>query len=188
MKQTRIAPPLPSHAKAWLLIDVDGVLNLDVSNSQSKRLSLTRTRVRSWRSGWSYTLHLQTWLGDALREQRARVLSPAWCTTWFAEVEDSGRPASIALVTRLGRDLPAVDLSDYAQDPRASKVTGIEQFFDEHPAPFVWIDDDPAPGDEQRLEALASKTGQPNLLIKCKPDQGLTREQFDHALDWADSL
>lgn len=188
MKQTRIAPALQPPAKAWLLVDVDGVLNLDVSNSQSKQLGLTRTRVRSWRSGWSYTLHLQTWLGDALREERARVLSPAWCTTWFAEVEDSGRPASIALVTRLGAGLPAVDLGDYEQDPLASKVTGIEQFFSQHPAPFVWIDDDPAPADHERLEALAIAMQQPNLLIQCRPDQGLTREQFDRALDWADSL
>lgn len=185
--QITVAPALPSGGAVWLLIDIDGVLNLDVSNSKSRTLGLTRTRVRSWRTGWSYTLHLQTWLGEAVREL-APLLQPAWCTTWFAEVDHPGRPGPISLVTRLGAGLPRVDLGYYVEDTRASKVDGIDQFFAEHPAPFVWIDDDPLASDRDRLAALAQKTSQPNLLIQTDPSVGVTHEQFEHAVQWARAL
>ena len=180
------APALPEGSAAWLLIDIDGVLNVDVSNAESKRLGLTRTRVRSWRSGWSYTLHLQRWLGEAVREH-APLFQPAWCTTWFAEIDDAGRPAPISVVTKLGRSLPRVDLTYYLEDPAASKVDGIETFLSDHPAPFVWLDDDPHPEDRDRLAALAAKTGQPNLFIQTNPREGLTRKQFQTAVQWARS-
>lgn len=181
------APALPNGATAWLLIDVDGVLNVDVSNAESKRRGLARTRVRSWRSGWSYTLHLQTWLGAAVKSI-APLLEPAWCTTWYDEVDDAGRPGPISLVTRLSAGLPRVDLGYYVADARASKVDGIEQFLSEHPAPFVWIDDEPLVSDHDSLAALAQRTNQPNLLIQTDPSVGINHEQFEHAVQWARAL
>lgn len=173
-------PALPDGAKAWLLIDVDGVLNVDVSNSVGKKLGLTRTRVNSIGSGWNYTLQLQRWLGAAVREHP--VLAPAWATTWFREVDLWGHPAPISRVAGFPAGLPFVDLGYYVDDPRASKVDGIIEFVGDDP--FVWLDDDPHRDDVARLAALPNE----NLFVHTDPNVGVTQEQFNKAVTWTNSL
>lgn len=174
------AGTLPGGATAWLLIDVDGVLNVTASNRQAKLAGLARVRVNSTISGWTYTMQLHRWVGAAV--SAAPVLAPAWCTSWGRDVDGPAHPAPISTMAGFARGLPVVDLGYYNDDSAASKVDGIIEFTDG--TPFVWIDDDPADGDLARLAGL----GQPNLFLHTNDTVGVTEEHIETAAAWAAAL
>ena len=171
-------PGLPAGARAWLLLDVDGVLNVDSSNAAAKRNGLLRLRINASQDGWVYTMHLHTWVGAAVA--RYPLLAPAWCTTWQGDVH-AGR-VSIAGGSGFRDGLPIVDLDYYVNDPAASKVDGIAEFVGADP--FIWIDDDPRHDDLDRLAVMPG----PSLFIRTDPTIGIEPAHLERAASWAAGL
>lgn len=168
-----VANGLTSPAAAWLLLDVDGVLNVETSNSKARKLGLRSISLQTWDTGLhrQYRMHLHTWVDHEIR--RHPVLRPAWCTSWWAE-------ANTMIGNRVGLGpWPTVDLEYYNNDPHASKVDGIAELVGD--SPFVWIDDDPGADVHERLAALPG----PSLLIVTDPTVGLTTEHLEQAAQWA---
>lgn len=166
--------------RVWLCLDVDGVLNPFVSNREARARNLQRVEAMSATSGWTYSLNPTHWTGEAI--MRHPRLSPIWCTTWFEDVDTPAHPCSISEAVGLPQGLPRVDLHYYNDDPHASKTDGILQAIGTDP--FVWIDDDPHPGDRARLNALPNR----NLFIETDPHIGVTEEDIERAANWAKSL
>lgn len=66
--------------RPYLLIDVDGVLNPVMSNSEARRLGF-RTRHAHDSHGWRYRLFLHTDHGRWLNAMTGQ-FELAWATTW----------------------------------------------------------------------------------------------------------
>lgn len=170
-------PALPPGAKAWILMDVDGVLNVTCSKAGAKRLGLAR--VRATGGPYTYTLYLHRWVGESIA--RHPHLAPAWATTWMRAV-DTGWPGTISETSGFAPGLPAVDLTEYVAGRHGSKVDGILDFVGTEP--FIWIDDDPAATDPARL----AQSGVPHLFIHTDDTVGVTPEHIARAAAWAANL
>ncbi|MFZ1382776.1 MAG: HAD domain-containing protein [Scrofimicrobium sp.] len=157
--------------RPWLLIDIDGVLNPDWSNSQAKRHG-----VRVWHAtsgGRRYRVLLNPEHGKLLLGM-TDVFRLAWCTTWQHDANGTIRE-------RLGLpELPVVEF-DFAADG-STKVPGIGRFT--AGSPFCWLDDDVWPVDHNLLATLPSE----HLLITVNPDIGLQPEHLAQARRWAAEL
>lgn len=165
---------LPAGAKAWLLLDWDGVLNVDVSQSQARKRHLRRIRVAV--DSFIFRFHLHTWLSNKLLRDAYPHLAPGWATSWWFEAND-------LLGNRIGLGpWPTSKLDYYCDDPSASKLDGILELVGD--APFIWVEDDPLPGDAERVAALP----QPALLLVTDPTVGFTPELLERASVWAASL
>lgn len=165
---------LPPGKKAWLLLDWDGVLNLRVSNSRARQLGLRR--FVTFHDGFRYTRQAQVWLDNLLLARQHRHLAPGWATSWYLEANDE-----LGNRVHLG-PWPAADLGYYVDDPTTSKIDGILALVGD--APFIWVDDDPAAGDTERLAALP----QPNLFLLTDETVGLQPADLDRASAWAAAL
>lgn len=154
-----------------LLIDVDGVLNPSMSNSEAKRRGFM-TRHAHDSHGWRYRLFLHNdhgrWL-KAMTDQFELV----WATTWE-------HTANVAIGPKIGLpELPVVEF-DFVQD-QDSKVPGIVRFTQGRP--FVWLDDDATDYDRELLEQNPK-----GLLIDIDHRVGLTPEHLEAARSWANAL
>lgn len=160
---------MSEHRKPWLLIDIDGVLNPDWSNSQAKSRG-----VRVWHAtsgGSRFRMLLNPEHGKWLLAM-TDVFRLAWCTTWQHE-------ANGAIRQRLGLpELPVVEF-DFASEDGPTKVPGIARFVGD--APFCWLDDDLYPIDHQLLADIPS----PHKVIEVPPWTGLGADHLEQARRWA---
>lgn len=164
---------LPPGAKAWFLLDWDGVLDLPVSNARARELGLRRFVTIN--SGFRYVRRAHVWLDNLLLSRHPH-LAPGWATAWYLEANHE-----LGNRIHLG-PWPAANLGYYCEDPRASKIDGILALVGD--APFVWVDDDPTPGDDERLAGLP----QPALLIRTDESVGIRPADLERASAWAASL
>lgn len=167
------AHPSPDQ-RPLLLIDIDGVLNREVSNSVGKKLGYRRARISDPISGWRYTMHLNPSDGAALLAMRD-VFELAWCTTWRHAAN-----GYIRTILRLPEPLPVVDVN-YERDDM-SKVPAILRFAGDRP--FVWLDDDVWDRDH---DLLAAPDVPEHLVIRTHPVDGMTAEHLEQARAWAAS-
>lgn len=141
-------------------IDVDGVLNRVCSNSVAKKRGLFRHH------GWAAGTRWGLWLDPADRgriERLAEVFEPAWGTTWEQDAH-----ASLAVPLGLDRfEIVAItNLNEGSKSPGVVRAA--------EGRPFVWFDD-------VHQEIVAD---QHHLLIPVDPEQGLTDENIDTAIEW----
>ena len=173
----RTPATLRPGTRAWLLLDIDGVLSPFVSRSQAKKLGLRTFKLSVEDVGSYYAGHrfdMMTWVADAVAQ--LDLLTPAWCTSWWLE-------ADTMIGNRVGLGpWPTVQLGYYEHDPAASKVTGITELVGSDP--FVWIDDDPGQDVDELLAALPND----HLFLRTRPDVGLTPEHLERASAWAAAL
>lgn len=153
----------------WLLIDIDGVLALDVSNSVSRRTGLTRHAMMVHELGRRQTWHLKGSVVPPLKAL-AGTFELAWCSWWQEHCEDIGRAVLLG-------GFPHVRFDERADG--MSKVPGILRFTAGRP--FVWLDDDVTDHEEAELDA----SGTPHLTVRVDPGEGLTAGHLDLARDWA---
>lgn len=165
--------------RPWLLLDLDGVFALDVTNSQSRRRHLTRLAHTSHQNGRRYTLHLDTAAAAKVRAL-APVLRLAWCTTWQEEANH-----------RIGRFLgmpvlPVVTFDDVLLTERArrerglGKSQGILEFVGDDP--FLWLDDTPITDERAALAEHMACTG--SAIIQVDPKAGVTDEVLAQIEAW----
>lgn len=163
---------MDSARPPWLLIDIDGVLALDVSNSVSRRTGLTRHSMMVHELGRRQTWHLKGSVVPQLKAL-AGTFDLAWCSWWTHHSEGIGRAVLLG-------GFPHVTFDERADG--YSKVPGVLRFTAGRP--FVWLDDDVTEHEEYELAAV----GTPHLLIRVDPSTGLMTEHLDRARDWATSL
>lgn len=145
-------------------IDIDGVLNRICSNSQAKKRGLVTHHA--WSAGNRWKLHL-----DPKDRQRLARLSEhfelAWGTTW----EHDAHPA-VGPFLSLPRPLKVVARTQMHEYSKAPGVLRASQG-----RPFVWFDD--VDHEAEIKEAQAHK------FFLVNPEQGLTDNHIDRALEWA---
>ena len=162
-----------------LLLDVDGVL----APFQGDVLSMSRIGGEGFRRvdldpqiGLRETF---LWISDANKE-RLRKLGDSfeivWATGWVHRANRVIGPLHAL------KELPVIEL-DYSFDTPTWKLPSIEAFVPED-RPCAWVDDDLA----QDAEQWADRRSAPTLLVKCEPHIGLTDEQTELCLEWAEEL
>lgn len=155
-------------------IDIDGVLNRIVSNKVAKTRKLVRHH------GWSEGIRWPLWL-DRDDEGRIETLSeqfePAWGTTWTDDAyPEVGKFLGLSEFDIVAYPDEDDDLFAYGKAP------GVVRAADGRP--FVWLEDDY--GYEGVLKELGIQ--QPYLFIHVEPQEGLTDEHIQTAIEWAKSL
>lgn len=154
----------------WLFIDMDGVVNRQVSDEVA-----ICNRIQLAVDNRGPIGHRSFWFNPADRELLHRAQADfrlAWAT-WRDDAED-------LLNQWFGLDLRAVDF--YLSKDYDSKVPGLWRRAGS--APFVWLDDDVTSADEHFL----SLTDVPHLVIRVDPEVGLTSDHFDEARSWAQEV
>ena len=155
-------------------IDIDGVLNRLVSNKVAKSRKLVRHHGRS--AGFRWPL----WLD---RDDKGRIetlsehFEPAWGTTWQLDAYPQvGKPLGL-------QEFEIVAYTDGQKDTFIhGKAPGVVRAADGRP--FVWLEDDY--GYEDVLKELDIQ--QPYLFIRVEPQEGLTDEHIQTAIDWSETL
>lgn len=171
--------------KPWLLIDVDGVLN--VSPSQHRPDGAWTEHVVEDRNGIPYRLHLNQihgeWL-DGLTDAFALV----WCTTWTRIAS-----ATIGPLIGLPAGLPYVPLGDPRYSDHQVGVcwkTPLVHFWLEGRS-AAWIDDDITTRDSDGLVTPAGPEGIRSpaaLALQIDPNVGLLTEHVETLRAWAGDL
>lgn len=158
----------------WLLIDIDGVINVETSNRLAKRAGLRSTHVRV-PDGHRYKIHYDPKIHAWLKQARAAGLTPVWCSTW----QDL---ANELLANQLG--LEPLPIVEFDKSNEGSKVPGILRFLsgDRLGDAFVWIDDEILDSDRALLRDAAAG---PYELIDTEPDTGWTQDIVDQAIAFA---
>lgn len=156
----------------WLLIDVDGVINVDVSNSVAKKTGLRTVSARA-RDGWRYKITYDPEVHTWFRELSDAGLRLAWCTTWQDE-------ANSLLPDKLG--LPELPVVTFDKHREGTKVPGIARFLsgEELDAPFAWIDDEI--GNDDRVLLRRYELKQDYLLVGTDPRVGMTAEHVQQII------
>lgn len=159
--------------KPLLFIDVDGVLNREVSNSQAHKRGLLSINVTASSSGWKYKLHLDRADTDRLLSL-TDVFDLAWGTTWEHD-------ANTLIAPQLGlpTDLPVAVVEPGDQ---ISKAPGIARLADG--LPFVWLDDHVDSFDRGLLVDYPASW----LVIDVDDVTGLTDDHIGQARAWATTL
>lgn len=158
-------------SKPWLLLDVDGVLNVtDTSNKQARRAGLRTIHVTPG-DGLRYKIHYNPDLHHWVWRARAAGFQLAWCTTW----QDY---ANWHLADRLW--LPEMPVVRFNKHREGTKVHGILEFLEHDP--FVWIDDEITEEDQLLLDRLHRG---PRNLVHTDPSVGMTETHVDDAINWA---
>lgn len=152
--------------RPYLLVDVDGVLNPEVSNSRFRKLSREGWVQRhGWSEGIRYRLRLNPAHGPklvALAEETGAEL--AWATTW----EDA---ANTYVGPHVGLPrLPVAPARRYAKHETVVPWTAGR--------PFVWLDDEPYIAD------YCAELAQPNLVVTPDEYAGLTDDDLELARKW----
>lgn len=152
-------------------VDIDGVLNREVSNNVAKKRRLTRrvagvggSEVRVWLDLPGDTRRLRT-LGDTFEL--------AWGTWW-----EEWANHSIAPLLHLG-PLPIVAKAEPGEDYKAWGIIRAAVG-----RPFVWFED--TLGEESLMAELDPP--QPHKVILVNPRQGLTDEHVEAAVNWSNSI
>lgn len=158
----------------WLLIDIDGVINVDTSNRLAKRAGLRSTHVHG-PDGYRFKIHYDPKIHAWLAQARAAGLTPVWCSTW----QDL---ANELLANQLGLEpLPVIAFDKWNE---GSKVPGILRFLsgDRSGDAFVWLDDEITDDDRELLHDAAAGLYE---LIDTEPATGWTQDIVDQAIAFA---
>jgi HAD domain in Swiss Army Knife RNA repair proteins len=155
--------------RPWLLIDIDGVLNLDPPREGEPSAPTSRShRVDGG----------ELWLDDRLSAWLQRLserYEPVWCTTWEERANELLSPLLELPV------LPVIEMAPLVVCANAHwKRPAVERWLRINPRPAVWLDDEFAGGDEAWGERLGCK------IVRCDPYLGLTESVVDELLRWAD--
>lgn len=166
------------NSRPLAFIDVDGVLNRNVSTTAARRRGLTRTPKL-----FPTTIPISTRLvldpDDKTRLTRLEAhFDLAWATTW-----EHDAPTLIAPLLGIGHHWPiAINTT-----PGGSKAPGVRDLAAGRP--FVWFDDDLQPEDHHHLrdlDCLLIDVAAPYVDNTAPAvETGLTDTHIDMALSWA---
>ncbi len=173
--------------KPWLLIDVDGVLNVWPNPARPDGDWAEHTVVNP-ANDVPYRLHLNPAHGQWLLGL-TDVFDLAWATTWNWTAS-----TKIAPLIGLTVGLPNVPIPDprYAEVRYglSFKTPAVRFWLDGHERPAAWIDDDITPLDGEALSANDLDGGQrpPVLALNIDPSVGLIWEHIETLREWAEGL
>ena len=159
--------------KPLLMLDVDGVLNIDVSNSRARKAGFKTWHLSHDRVG---RVRVVLNLDHPIMLGR---LAPAFEIVWAS----MGWPGPAAFEWARQMRLPFGPSLTFPGGPSASKVDDILRFAQGRP--LAWVDDESRPGD---LDRLVREHRQPALLVSPEPDIGLTWEHVTALLEWVRNL
>lgn len=151
-------------SKPWLLIDIDGVLNPFWSNQKIEANSARTAYVEGFR------MVFVPWHAEALIAMQDQ-FRLAWCSWW---------KESANLSYRHEANMPELPYVKLEGRPGGSKVNSLLNFVGEEP--FVWLDDDVAWRDKDRLRLPNQK------LIEVDPYVGLLHRHLHEAREWAEDV
>lgn len=160
--------------KPFFLIDIDGVLNPDWSNSEAKKNGIRRIwHVQS--GSVRYRMLLNPTHGSWLNEL-SEFFQLVWATTWQDEAND-------AIRHKLGiPELPVIYFTSKEWVTNHSKVPDVLNYVGD--TPFVWIEDDLTDRDREMLK----NSGTNHRIFEIDPKIGFQREHVDAALKWNSEL
>jgi hypothetical protein len=143
--------------RPWLLVDIDGVLNLDPCRDGEGYPSVIQ---------WARVGDHDLWLHQELPEwlqALSRVYDPVWCTTWEEE-------ANSLLAPLLGLpSWPVLELRPTYLAPNAHwKRRAVERWLRAYPRPAAWLDDEFTAGDVAWGDHIGCR------IVHCDPYVGLT--------------
>lgn len=172
---------LSAAERAVIFLDVDGVLNRFPGLGSVPRRADEFDDFRTARcNGFPITFSAK--MGQRLERLDAQIV---WATTW--EHDDLANK-EIAPLFGWPR-LPVLHRGDH--DERAGrfgwwKASAVQAYLEEHPRPFVWIDDDLAASVAGGDVAWLATCEQPRLLVS--PELGLLPSQLDEIERFLDEL
>lgn len=165
--------------RPWVLLDVDGVVNLGLFLSSAERGRLHgRDGWYSGRAGephdyWATRIVLNRAWGPMIREIAAAGAELAWATRW----RDA---ANMWISPLLG--LPELPVVPVSSDDRQLKAWAAVDFTQGRP--WAWLEDQ----DEELAMASALCRGREFLPAQTGPKTGLTREHADKVIAWLGTL
>lgn len=160
-------------SKPLLLVDVDGVLNVALSNRQAKRQGFIRRRAQGYR------LHLHPKHGRWMRELQDR-FEVVWATTW-----EDGADRDIAPEIGAPRGLPYIEFDGpQGYFGETWKFGPVIKYVGDRP--FAWLDDMIRPDAWEWCKR--NRPDIPTFLIACDPAKGWTEDQHDRLIAFADHV
>lgn len=153
----------------WLLIDVDGVLNPELTGSQARRGGFFR-RHGTASDGRRFPLWLSPHHAPMLLAMTDR-FRLAWATTWMHD-------ANTEIGPYIG--LPALPVVEFDFTNSPSKVPGVLSFVGTEP--FVWLDDALTPFDVRMLAERHTD----HLVVIVDERLGLVPDDLTAARTWAE--
>lgn len=166
-----------------LLLDVDGVLNLQVPSSMRQHAkhdfdvvrTVPDTDLRVWVGRYGpYSIHWRENIADVFKPL-TDVFRMVWCTTW----QDAANPFWLPKL-RLVDELPVIPLEwEPTTDGTCWKTSQVAAWLEEHGGTDpvgVWFDDDVSDLDRDELpEGI--------LPVRVDPRPGLTDDLVHEAVD-----
>ena len=151
-----------------LLVDIDGVINA-VGSSAVKRVFEATFKKDGWK--------LRVPAGTKERFERLAVeFDCVWATTWEEDAPIVGRHAGF------GMNWPWITFEERGTQSGTWKLPDIERWCLLHARgrPLAWVDDDL----ESDVDDWAVRRGM-TLIVKTRPEEGLTEKHTDMLLAWA---
>lgn len=163
--------------RPWLLLDVDGVLNV-FNKSQNQKLYARHAVVVD---GLRFPIKMRHALSDWIFELTEHFV-PVWCTMWNDAANEYLCPLlelpELAVLPCSYREIPR-DLGCHA------KVASIEQYVPQDRA-LAWVDDEVRQRDKDWAYLRNEKT--PTTIVKTDERQGLRRDHVDKLIAWAKGI
>lgn len=178
MRGMLTADPQDGHGP-FLLLDVEGTVSLSVSTSRSP--AAHRAHRVEGPAGQVGVLRISPELPGWLAEL-CEVVTPVWCTTWFAP------NATVGPLVGLPADMRRVPLQSASREPvpvsGSWKVPFVQRWAArEGVTELAWIDDEVRGADRELLDSAGISA----LLLATRPDRGIERSDVDRLLAWAQS-
>lgn len=163
--------------KAYLLLDVDGVLNPSASRNWLDNSKFVK-RNTTVSNGFTYPVWINRAHGKQLVDLCAdNNLELVWCTTWENEANEFIGP-------RLG--LPELPVINFGWNAITWKFGAVLDYVQNKP--LAWFDDDFQLHHKYRDWFLEMRGDIPTLLHEVIPATGLIDEDFDAVAEWAENL
>lgn len=168
--------------KPLLLVDVDGVLNCFGSLWSPEYEAREFEPLRIYDG--AYTIRCR----KGLRAQLARLaehFEMHWCTMW----EGEAHPFFGGWLGLGDEPWPYIDWSaSFAAEDRTWKLTDVRQTFADSDRAIAWVDDDLKWDAFEWARERTVDDGIPTMLVRTNPVQGLTDENVDQLVQFAESV
>jgi len=163
LQQNRSKPPI-------LFLDIDGVISL---------FGFDRAAPPP---GRFHTVEgIPHWIGERAGSHLTR-LAPSFELVWASGWEERANE-HLPFVLGLGQELPTLSFDDEKTFGEAHwKIAAVNKYAAGRPA--AWIDDSL----DERCHAWAESRPEPTLLVQTNPAVGITEDQVDRLLAWADEV